>query len=177
MACTSEILSNLETYNKFFTWLSSQRSSYDDSTLNTLRAYSACLSEKINEVSSSNSTNMYKMAKITTLNKEIKDAVNDLEISQDRALLVRHPEMSRSYYEGILKIGRPISHYTVPILIGVSTFFLSLSFFILLSMFRINSVITVPSMGTLNTSESSQVWIMRVVIIILLALTIYAFIK
>jgi hypothetical protein len=117
------------------------------------------------------------MAKITTLNKEIKDAVNDLEISQDRALLVRHPEMSRSYYEGILKIGRPISHYTVPILIGVSTFFLSLSFFILLSMFRINSVITVPSMGTLNTSESSQVWIMRVVIIILLALTIYAFIK
>jgi flagellar basal body-associated protein FliL len=177
MACTPEILSNLETYNKFFTWLSGKRSSYDDSTLDSLRAYSGCLNEKINEVSSSNSSNTYKMAKITTLNKEIKDAVNDLEISQDRALLVRHPEMSRSYYEGILPIGRPIAHYTVPILIGVSTFFLSLSFFMLLSMFRIDSVITVPRMSQSSTSESRQLWIMRVVIIVLLALTIYAFIK
>ena len=177
MACTPAILSNLETYNKFYTWLSGQRSSYDNSTLATLQAYSNCLSEKINEVSSSNSNNTYKMSKITTLNKEIKDAVNDLEISQDRALLIRHPEMSRSYYEGILPIGRPIAHYTVPILIGVSTFFLSLSFFMFLSIFRINSVITVPRMNQSNTSETGQIWIMRVVIIILLALTIYAFIK
>ena len=117
------------------------------------------------------------MAKITTLNKEIKDAVNDLEISQDRALLVRHPEMSRSYYEGILPIGRPIAHYTVPVLIGVSTFLLSLSFFMLLNIFRVDSIITVPRMSQSNTAESRQILIMRVVIIVLLALTIYAFIK
>jgi hypothetical protein len=177
MACTPAILSNLETYNKFYTWLSGQRNSYNNNTITTLEAYSNCLAEKIKELSSSNSNNTYKITKITTLNKEIKDAVNDLEISQDRALLVRHPEMSRSYYEGILPIGRPISHYTVPILIGVSTFFLSLSFFMLLSMFRIDSVITIPNMGTLNASESRQVSIMRIVIIVLLALTIYAFIK
>jgi hypothetical protein len=177
MACTQEILDNLQTHTTFYNWLGKQRNSYDDRTISSLRAYSACLNEKIYATGNTNKSSTYKMAKITTLNKEIKDAVNDLEISQDRALLVRHPEMSRSYYEGILPIGRPIAHYTVPVLIGVSTFLLSLSFFMLLNIFRVDSIITIPRFSQSTTSQSSQILIMRIIIIVLLALTIYAFIK
>jgi PP-loop superfamily ATP-utilizing enzyme len=151
MACTPAILANLETSAKFFNWLDSQRDIADplmettrtltstetarlDGIASTLNMYKACLSELGRSVSSINTENSRKNEEITRLNESINKRQLDVQISQDRALMARHPEMSRSYYESILPIGRPMSHYTVPILIGISTFLLSLSFFMFLNM-------------------------------------------
>jgi hypothetical protein len=138
------------------------------------------LTQKNASVTSTNTDNASKRSQILALEQTIKDRVLDVQISQDRALLVRHPEMSRSYYDGILSIGRPMAHYSVPILIGISTFLLSISLFIFLGFFNFDSRILfyVPVMNTAYSSKYNMpFWIMSGIAVILLGLTIYAFTK
>jgi hypothetical protein len=194
MACTPAILADLETSDTFYRWLNGQHAIADPLMLSSntispadtitlqgvqasLQAHSNCLTEKNSSTSNVNSDNSLKRTTITELQNNIKSATNDLQVSQDRALLVRHPEMSRSYYESILPIGRPMAHYTVPILIGVSTFLLSLSFFMLLSIMKIDARILVAaqSYSSSRSSYTTPFWMMSGVAVILLGLTIYAF--
>ena len=197
-ACTPAIRSDLQSSDTFFAWLNSQSaianplmaSTYtitpaDTTTLTAvqtnLKAHSDCLTQLGGSVTSINTGNSVKRTKITELQQQIKDRALDVQISQDRALLVRHPEMSRSYYEGLLRLGRPMSHYSVPILIGISTFLLSLSLFMFLSILRIDSrlFISIPAYLYHSSSMSSQYstpfWIMTGISTVLLGLTIYAF--
>ena len=198
MACTPAIKLNLQSSETFFTWLNSQSAianplmasthtitPADMTTLSdvmiTLKKHSQCLSELGGSVTSINTENSLKRTKITELQKQIKDRALDVQISQDRALLVRHPEMSRSYYEGLLRLGRPMSHYSVPILIGISTFLLSLSLFMFLNILRIDSrlLISIPAYlyhsSSTGSPYSTPFWIMTGISTILLGLTIYAF--
>ena len=197
-ACTQDIMINLQSQDTFFNWLSSQRAiadpllqssrvlSADDTAVltgvkTTLQQYSDCLTEKNSLVSSTNSRNSLKRSQILALEQSVKDRILDVEISQDRALLVRHPEMSRSYYDSILSIGRPMAHYSVPILIIISTFLLSISLFIVLGFLNLNSrVLMYVPIGN-NSSSGSMggilFWIMSIIAVILLGLTIYAFTK
>ena len=196
-ACTQDIMINLQSQDTFFNWLSSQhtiadpllQSSHvltaaDTTTLTTvkttLQRYSDCLTQKNTSVKSTNTENASKRSQILALEQTIKDRVLDVQISQDRALLVRHPEMSRSYYDGILSIGRPMAHYSVPILIGISTFLLSISLFIFLGLFNFDSrvLLYVPVMNATSSSKYNMLfWTMSGIIVILLGLTIYAFTK
>lgn len=194
MACTPAILADLATPDTFYRWLNSQHTIADplllspntvtpantitlQGVLSSLQVYSDCLTQQSNSASNINSDNSLKRAKITELQGNIKSATDDLQVSQDRALLVRHPEMSRSYYEGILPIGRPMAHYTVPILIGISTFLLSLSFFMLLSILRVDARLLVPMLSySFNRLGSNNPFLMMTgLAVILLGLTIYAF--
>jgi len=187
MACTPQIQRDLATTTSFYNWLGGQQRLVTAATTrnaiteveSTLTAYTACLNRLIGSSSTSASTNSNLLQTIVNLNKKVQQAVLDLQISQDRALLVRHPELSRSYYDGVLSLGRPMGHYTVPILIGISTFLLSLSIFIFLNLLRIDSrlILLVPALGARLNGTSSPFWIMSIIAVILLGLTIYAFTK
>ena len=184
MACTPAILADLGSSETFYRWLNAQKSAVpgaNEATLTTiatsLQRYSDCLSQQIGSTSTVaiETENSLKRTKITELNASINERKHDIQVSQDRALLVRHPEMSRSYYESILPIGRPMSHYTVPILIGISTFLLSLSFFMILSMLRIDARLLMPMASSARTPYATPFWMMTGVAVILLGLTVYAF--
>jgi len=195
MACTPAITANLATSSTFYTWLNSQHSIADPLMASTytqtaadvvtltgvataLQAHSDCLTSLTGSVSSINSENARKRAQITALAQSINNQKLDTQISQDRALLTRHPEMSRSYYEGILPIGRPMGHYTVPILIGISTFLLSLSFFMLINIFNLDARLLMPiSSSSGSKSYVTPFWMMTGVAVILFALLIYAYTK
>lgn len=120
------------------------------------------------------------LSKIDKAQKNLVKLNNDIQVAQDRALLVRHPELSRSYYEGILPIARPIKPSSIPVLIGVSMFLFSISFFMLLSIMniRMETVLTLPAFMT-GSSEYRQFgkpfFTLLGISIILFALTIYAF--
>ena len=196
-ACTADIMINLQSEYDFYSFIMTQgiivdpliQSSHvltaEDRTIlagiqTIFQRYKACLIEKKTLVSSTNTGNASKRSQILALEQTIKDRVLDVQISQDRALLVRHPEMSRSYYDGILSIGRPMAHYSVPILIGISTFLLSISLFIFLGLLNFDSriLLYVPIMNATSSSKySMQFWIMSGIAVILLGLTIYAFTK
>ena len=194
MSCTNSIIADLATSDTFYAKLASQRAIADplmDSTrtqtpedittltgvATNLQAISYCLQSLNSSTSTINTDNARKTEKITELTNSINKRKLDIQISQDRALLARHPEMSRSYYESILPIGRPMSHHTVPILIGISTFLLSLSFFIFLSIFNIDARVYIPSFAS-STSQSGSAtpfWIMTFIAAILLGLVIYKY--
>jgi len=196
-ACTPAIMADLTTSDIFFGWLNGLHatadplmlSSYtltpaDTITLSTvqtsLQAHSDCLTQLTGSANSVNSANSGKRTQITQLANTLKERQLDVQISQDRALLVRHPEMSRSYYEGILPIGRPLGHYSVPILVGIATFLLSISLFMLLNLFKIDSrlVVPMPSMNSrVQLYNNRPFWMMSGVAIVLLGITIYAFNK
>lgn len=112
--------------------------------------------------------------------KSLDTINNDIQVAQDRALLVRHPELSRSYYEGLFPIGRPMKQSSIPVLIGIAVFMFSISFFIFLNTMniRMETVLTLPAFLT-RTFEYQQFgkpfFIVLGVAIILFALTIYAF--
>jgi hypothetical protein len=184
MACTPAILADLASSDIFYRWLNTQQaavSGANAATLTTiaatLQAYSNCLIERTGSTSTPaiETENALKRTKIMELTTTINQRQHDVQVSQDRALLVRHPEMSRSYYESILPIGRPLSHYTIPILVGISTFLLSLSFFMLLSMIKVDARLLVPIMSSARTPYSTPFWMMSGVAVILLGLIIYAF--
>lgn len=198
MACTPAIRSDLQSSETFFSWLNSQSAIANPlmasthtitpadtialtNVMTTLKAHSDCLTELTASVETINTGNSIKRTKITELQQQIKDRTLDIQISQDRALLVRHPEMSRSYYEGLLRLGRPMSHYSVPIIIGISTFLLSLSLFMFLNILRIDSrlFISIPAYlyhsSGVGSPYSTPFWIMAGISTVLLGLTIYAF--
>lgn len=195
MACTPAITADLASSTTFYNWLNSQHSIADPLMVSTrtqtaadvasltrvatdLQAYSDCLTSLTGSVSKINTENSNKRAQITELTSSINDIRLDVQIAQDRALLTRHPEMSRSYYESILPIGRPMSHYTVPILIGISTFLLSLSFFMLLNIFSVDARLLIPiSTSAAKSSYLTSFWMMTGVAVILFGLVIYAYTK
>jgi hypothetical protein len=195
MACTPAITADLASSATFYTWLNSQHAIADPLMASTrtqtaadvaslsrvaadLQAHNDCLTSLTGSVSAINTENSTKRATITSLTSEINDIRLDVQIAQDRALLTRHPEMSRSYYESILPIGRPMAHYTVPILIGISTFLLSLSFFMLLNIFSVDARLLIPmASSAAKNSYATPFWMMAGVAAILFGLVIYAYTK
>jgi len=192
-------MENLQNSTAFFNWLSGQHAVADPLLLSShvvtpadtitltgiqtaLQKYSDCLTYQNGRVTTTNTNNATKRSQIQALQKTISDRTLDVQISQDRALLARHPNLSRSYYEGVISIGRPMGHFTVPVLTGISTFLLSLSFFMLLNLLRLDSrlVFSVPAFISHHVGSNgfgTPFWIMTGVSVILLGLTIYAFNK
>jgi len=120
------------------------------------------------------------ISKIDTAKKSLVTLNNDIQVAQDRALLVRNPELSRSYYEGLLPIARPMKQSSIPVLIGASMFLFSLSFFMLLSAMniRMETILTLPAFMTGSTEYQQlgkQFFTLLGASIILFGLTIYAF--
>ena len=197
-ACTDQIKANFASSNLFYTWLNAQGNlaapimsktgtltSEEKDTLTGVQteaqAYSDCLDELNNSTAPINTANAQLRTSNANLQMQLKVGMDTLKIAQDRLLLVRHPELSTSYYDGLLSIGRPMRHYTVPILIGIATFFFCMTFFLFLNLLRfdLRFLIWIPERLFKATYEPFKhpFYIMLTICIILLSLTIYAFNK
>lgn len=193
-SCTEEILQNLNE-STFYSWTrqkqdklnlfkSAANSSSDEfNDLNVeISTTLDCLNEKNDSISSINTQNALMRSDIASKKKELLTREDDIKIAKDRALLVRNPELSTSYYDGWFSLNRPMHKISVPIIIGFSVFFMSLSLFMILSLLNVNTVFTVlVSKPSRYYSQQSlfggPFMIMSIIAVVLLILTIYAFLR
>jgi len=155
---------------------------------------SECLRIKMETVNSSQTDLNSLNAAISILDKKIEERKNDVEVAKERAALTKNPEKMRSYYDGWFPIDRPLKHYTIPVLIGVSLFMITLTFFYFMSLVGIDTRLSlqVPQgiyqrFGSSGSSYKSRLptttqftksfWGMTLVSLILVGLTIYGFRK
>lgn len=151
-----------------------------------IKDHQDCITAKTNN-SASVFRDLANPQMINSIDSAIEQRTHDVAISHDRAQTARNPERNRGYYDGWFPISRPLKHYTIPILIGVSLFLFSLSLFYLLSIFQFNmafmitlpTVITGPleSYGNKSLFTSRPFIIMMIMILVLGGLTIYGFVK
>ncbi len=78
------------------------------------------------------------------LDKAIQQTKEDIQVAKDRAVLAVFPDYTRSYYDGWFPMSRPFRKQTMPILIGMSLFFLCMSFLSILSVLRLDVRILRP---------------------------------
>jgi hypothetical protein len=154
---------------------------------------SNCLNKKLEMVNSVQTDLATTQSTISNFDKTIEERKNDVEVAKERAALTKNPEKMRSYYEGWFPIDRPLKHYTIPVLIGISLFMITLTFFYFMSLVGIDTRLSlqVPQgvyqrfgrsgssyKSTLpNTQFTKSFWGMTAVAIILGGLTIYGFRK
>ena len=81
---------------------------------------------------------------LDTLKTQIQESQKDLEIAEDRAATLRHPEKNRSYYESWFPINRPLTNSSIVIILAIGIFFFVMSFLILFKSFRFNLRFSVP---------------------------------
>jgi hypothetical protein len=202
MSCTPAITADLQNTDTFARWVSNintqvgtivakQDPTIDD--INTLtniiapdvKAHQDCISS-LNIDAVGVSTDVANLTNSIALLKEvIVHREGDVAVTHDRAAMARNPELTRGYYDGWFPISRPLKHYTIPLLISLSLFLFSLSFFFLLSLFGLNvelsTYIPKVSEGTAFTYGSKTLYtstpfiVLSGVSILLLALTIYGF--
>jgi hypothetical protein len=170
---TTNAIRNIGNPSIFYSWLSACKS---NAVMDEIDKMKTALNAKLQEAGSAN-TDLIKS--IASLQTDLKNTTNDIKITQDRALLVRHPELSSSYYDGFLSIGRPIKQSTVPILIAIATFLFCLSFFVLLKILRVDArlIVSIPAMFLKGAGLPTPLAFMTFTSIVLLGLTIYAFTK
>lgn len=121
----------------------------------------------------------------SNLDAVIEERKNDVLISHDRAAIARNPEMTRGYYDGWFPLSRPLKHYTIPILIGISIFLFALAIFYFLSLFGLDLRFLVPlpksvsgpieSYGTPSLYTSKPFITMAGIGVLLFILTIIGF--
>lgn len=194
--CTPNIKSTIQDSTRFYNWISQNQTDSDallnlpnlsdeqttklnninNDINNTLR----CITEESDSIAILNTQNALTRTDIAKKKKELLTRQEDIKIAQDRALLVRHPELSTSYYDGWFGLNRPMRQLSVPILIGFGVFFMTLSLFILLKIVNINTVFSVLIPRNLEYSRYGSPFgtpfiITAGVAIVLLGLTIYAF--
>lgn len=134
---------------------------------------SICLSSAIHTLSSASSD-------IADLNQQILDksiegaqAENDIAIAKDRVGYVRHPERNTSPYESWFPIHRPISVFSLIVIMCISIFMGTFLILLVLSYFGINlSLYTEQSTGSLSPMMSAilgqftaSFWILLIVFI------------
>lgn len=152
-------------------------------------ATTACIASKFNAVAGT-SSDIFRLETQLAENEAIlAQRKKDIEVARDRALNQRYPERTKSYYDGWFPLTRPLKHLTIPILIGVSLFLLSLAFFYFMAWTGLDVRMAVRLPGGLQSTglgasgltaavpfyRSGPFWGMTVVAIVLLGLTIYGF--
>jgi hypothetical protein len=93
----------------------------------------ACLAEQSASINTIQTTNANLFTQQTNLQAAIEQRQTDIQIAQDRALLALDPNYNRTYYDGWFPMTRPLRESTVPVLIGFSLFFTSMSFLSILA--------------------------------------------
>lgn len=198
-AAVTANLQNTDTFSKWMTGLTTKLQQYGSSPNPTVsdvnyitytiapevKAHQDCImSLSINAASVA--TDLAKsQTNAQTIDKTIKQREADVKVTHDRMVLARNPELTRGYYDGWFPISRPLKHYTIPLLISLSVFFLFLAFFYFLALFgfEVGFIITLPTVrtGPINSYGASSLFksrpfmIMAGIAVILLILTIVGF--
>jgi hypothetical protein len=195
--CTPSVEKDLVDLQKFQAWKDKQttaitnilnnvipgKSDYDSLVVigANVNAYYNCVQDKNNDASNVQTNIATLQSTQDDLETAIEERTKDVGVAADRAALTRSPELTRSYYDSWFPIGRPFKHYTVPVLLGLSLFFATMTLFYFLSIVGIhtNFIVHVPRVqaGRVGVVGNRPFWMMSGVALILLALTIYGFTK
>lgn len=198
-SCSPDILNTLNDSQAFYRWIQQKQTVSDEligiSTLSneqeaTLASIDTelqntlnCIMEQNDSISVLNTQNALTRTEIADKKKELLTRQEDIKIAKDRALIVRHPELSTSYYDGWFPLNRPMHHLSIPILIAFATFLTILSFFMTLKAININTIFTVlvptyvDKYGHESTVFGMPFMIMAGLAVLFLCLMIYAFIR
>ena len=201
-SCTSSIIADLQNTDTFKSWMDNTNTNIQklvsltnptvDDVNNIkfkiqpdIQLHQNCISESALSAATIATDVSKSQDFLHGLNATIKQREKDVKITHDRATVARNPEITRGYYDGWFSINRPFKHFTIPLLIAISIFLISLSLFFLLNLFGIDLQFVVPipvvregpwqSYGSRSIFTSKPFLIMTGISVILLGLTIYGF--
>ena len=157
MACTTALNTRLSSIDSFNSWkdttstslgLFSAGSLTDQTAYTTLEAdiYAtlACIHEKTAALHTSTNDIQQAQTSILATEQSIKDAEEQIKIAKDRVAYTRDPDSHTSFYESWFPMDRPMKPISIPIFIGLITFFGVIIVLLLLSYFGINVSATFP---------------------------------
>jgi hypothetical protein len=198
-SCTPDILAKFSAAAPadYLSWLSTQETQLNTLAATTapgptvaqgitqiigsISAHQACLQDQLNSVSAAATATATTQTSLSDRDQAIQERQRDVQIAKDRMLLARFPERNRSYYDSWFPLFRPLKAITVPILLGISIFFLMMALFILVSLLKLDVRILRFALPAAPTQPYYTPWWKRgflgmtMVAIVLLGLTIYAF--
>jgi len=111
---------------------------------------SLCISAKIKTLSSATNSIAALHKNIIDKTAELLRAEKDISIAKDRVSYIRHPEQNTSHYESWFPIDRPISIFSMIVIVCVTVFIGFFLILLFLSYFGLNI-----SMYSENNGEST----------------------
>lgn len=139
MACSATIEARLSTSDTFTAWKTTTSTtlnaiqSTDRPTLTQqaelvqaeadIFATLSCLQKKQGSLSTVSNDIQQAQEQILKLQDAIEAEQNNVEIAKDRVAYIRAPEEHTSFYESWFPMDRPMKPGSVPILIGITVFF------------------------------------------------------
>ncbi len=104
----------------------------------------ACLEEKLVDIRTTTNTIQDSQTSVLNLEQQIKDAEEQIKIAKDRVEYTRDPDTHTSFYESWFPMDRPMKPISIPIFIGLITFFGVIIVLLLLSYVGVNVSATAP---------------------------------
>lgn len=169
---SANALAILSTQTNFFNWMQSPAKA-TCKTVSPSDVYTAMQ----NRGSGNNSTQISTLsAQVVAAAAQLKTKMDDANIAKDRAAMSQRPELTASYYDSWFPLNRPMKRSAVIFLLGIATFFLVLSLFLLMNVIGIESAfrISVP-FDTTGETNSRPILILSGIIVVLVGVIIYAF--
>jgi len=141
-----------------------------------------CLQEKKKDVENASNNLDLSNTQNNNLDDILKRRKTDIEVAKDRAALAINPDLNRSYYSGLFSLDRPMKESTVPILIGFSLFFITVTFLTVLATFGFDVRILAPNMvkpisSITDKGKGNIIKILGVIVVILIGVVVFAFTK
>lgn len=106
---------------------------------------SLCISKSIDSLSSTSSSISELNEQILKRSAELSQAEEDITIAKDRVANIRHPERNTSNYEGWFPIDRPISIFSLIVIMCISIFMGVFLFLVMLSFGGIDITMIIKS--------------------------------
>ena len=167
-ACSVDTVIADET--SFFNWLQT-----DQTCPATADVFAGLLSAMSSEGSS---TTLSKTSQdVTNLEKRLEQRSIDVKVAQDRANMVKRPEMTANYYDGWFPLNRPLKTSSVPILIAFATMLLMAGMLVFLEFFGLQTRITYFFYNFATPSNDAPFWTMGAFAFVCVAVIIYLFIR
>jgi hypothetical protein len=130
-SCTDEINERIKDTNAFAQWHTSTDTNINsatsnielDSILPSITETNTCLQEKINAVGGTSTSIAQMQTDIINIEDQLKLKKEAIHISKERLSYLTDPSHNVSYYQSWFPLFRPLKPQTIPILIGIATFF------------------------------------------------------
>jgi hypothetical protein len=137
---------------------------------------SRCLTEAISGLSSSTSEIAELNQEILHKTKELSQAEEDIAVAKDRVGYLRHPERNTSSYESWFPIDRPISVFSLVLIVCSTVFLLTFLILLTLSFSGLNLTVFIdPSLSASNPvmkfiveQFTASFWLLLIAFIVIL---------
>lgn len=130
-SCTDEINERIKDATSFYAWRTQTDTNINsatsiiqiDSILGSIMGTNTCLEEKVNAVGGTSTSIAQMQTDILNIQDQLKLKNEAIRISKERLSYLTNPSHNVSYYQSWFPLFRPLKPQTIPILIGIATFF------------------------------------------------------